>query len=655
MLRAVCRRPMALALVSLAGLATSGFAQVGPFTGSEVLDLSAISFPAGTRTDFPFAVTDSGQVVGYSRVDRTDNGESVFVSWTVTPGSPAVELALSGPQYVQPDGLRYSFANAINANGQIIGATTRVNSFAVGADAFVFDGQQFTQLGLNATDVGQTPETAYEVGNFPQIIAANGDVVGGTFVLRNDGAHFNTGWVARNGVTTLLGLEGPEFIDPSRNAPFSFASDINGDGVVVGSSVKFGSRITNKAFKLENGQYAVLGLTGPAYEDLANGIEASSVPSGISENGVIAGSTTQIAGLGGTGAWVDTGSGAFEVGLRESGFVSPDNNAQSSIMGISDGGVAYGYSNKFPLTPNTAGGLDYGAFVVLGTETVRIGLTDALHVSIGGNEFNFPIRQTKDGAILGFATRVDLPDNLLQRASAWIFDPARRQLGTVRLGLVGPQYIGADGSEASYVTDANDGVVAGLSAIFIDDEPFWFDGFVTNLDAGTTTTLRFSQDSQGRARTYPLIVTPRGGVFGYYTKFENDQNVGDRPFYWSPRAGFVDLLPAGTPAFDFGTLPEIAVSPDGVRVAIAGTLLTGDPTLLRVTLPERRCDSIDFNNDASVFDPVDIDAFLSVFSEGPCIPAGATCNDVDFNNDGSVFDPQDIDSFLSVFSEGPCI
>ncbi len=67
------------------------------------------------------------------------------------------------------------------------------------------------------------------------------------------------------------------------------------------------------------------------------------------------------------------------------------------------------------------------------------------------------------------------------------------------------------------------------------------------------------------------------------------------------------------------------------------------------------CDSIDFNNDTSFFDPQDIEAFLSVYSEGPCIPSGATCNDIDFNNDGSFFDPQDIDSLLSVYSEGPCI
>ncbi len=67
------------------------------------------------------------------------------------------------------------------------------------------------------------------------------------------------------------------------------------------------------------------------------------------------------------------------------------------------------------------------------------------------------------------------------------------------------------------------------------------------------------------------------------------------------------------------------------------------------------CDNIDFNNDCSAFDPLDIEAFFSVFSEGGCIPANATCNDIDFNNDGSLFDPIDIDAFLSVFSEGPCI
>jgi hypothetical protein len=73
-----------------------------------------------------------------------------------------------------------------------------------------------------------------------------------------------------------------------------------------------------------------------------------------------------------------------------------------------------------------------------------------------------------------------------------------------------------------------------------------------------------------------------------------------------------------------------------------------------ITIADVCCDSIDFNNDGASFDPQDIDAFLSVFSEGPCIPASATCSDIDFNNDGAVFDPCDINAFLTVFSEGPC-
>jgi hypothetical protein len=71
--------------------------------------------------------------------------------------------------------------------------------------------------------------------------------------------------------------------------------------------------------------------------------------------------------------------------------------------------------------------------------------------------------------------------------------------------------------------------------------------------------------------------------------------------------------------------------------------------------PPPACDPIDFNNDGTAFDPTDIDAFLSVFSEGPCIPAGATCNDIDFNNDCSLYDPEDIDAFIRVFSEGTCL
>lgn len=106
------------------------------------------------------------------------------------------------------------------------------------------------------------------------------------------------------------------------------------------------------------------------------------------------------------------------------------------------------------------------------------------------------------------------------------------------------------------------------------------------------------------------------------------------------------------------SITSLALLPSG-RVAVGGEfLLAGGENsayFALLDIPSNcGCDSIDFNNDTSLFDPQDIEAFLSVYSEGPCVPASATCNDIDFNNDTSLFDPCDIDSFLVMYSEGPC-
>jgi uncharacterized membrane protein len=111
-----------------------------------------------------------------------------------------------------------------------------------------------------------------------------------------------------------------------------------------------------------------------------------------------------------------------------------------------------------------------------------------------------------------------------------------------------------------------------------------------------------------------------------------------------------------------GVLPRwiAGISEDGSTIAGWGTRTPPGSTVehfvsfVATILPPGVCDDIDFNRDGNRFDPLDIEAFLSVFSEGPCLPAGASCRDIDFNNDGSLFDPEDVDAFLRVFSEGPC-
>ncbi len=152
---------------------------------------------------------------------------------------------------------------------------------------------------------------------------------------------------------------------------------------------------------------------------------------------------------------------------------------------------------------------------------------------------------------------------------------------------------------------------------------------------------------------FPESGTPRDIAFGPDGKLlvAGYDNLGGR--CW--------IMNASGPATSIEETINLSGSPFNIAFSPSegGVVAISQPTpdgidLIRLGPPPVVCDSIDFNNDTSLFDPQDIDAFLSVYSEGPCVPGTATCNDIDFNNDTSIFDPCDIDSFLLVYSEGPC-
>ncbi len=147
-------------------------------------------------------------------------------------------------------------------------------------------------------------------------------------------------------------------------------------------------------------------------------------------------------------------------------------------------------------------------------------------------------------------------------------------------------------------------------------------------DVATGVEIRIRASELGWNGTTPIKVA--GFIMSAdYTNISNQVLGGIES------VGFFENNLGESSQVDFGTVP-------GTQCV---TLLAGGGPV---------CDSIDFNNDTSFFDPQDIDAFLSVYSEGPCIPETSTCNDIDFNNDTSVFDPCDISSFLQVYAEGAC-
>jgi hypothetical protein len=242
----------------------------------------------------------------------------------------------------------------------------------------------------------------------------------------------------------------------------------------------------------------------------------------------------------------------------------------------------------------------------------------------------------------------------------------------------------SDGTPAGHFTVTNP--LSGLIVDPVDVEPYDGRLLITDIESddliicdtnganaqvlvdGTSTWFRTPQqvkvaptgpngDNELWVNTFSTAFVPAGpyrfDASGTFIAFYPNLTTGGR--------GIWPLAPQ--PSGDFEVLyTDGVINVGGLRKfdPVIGTPQTifgsaGGRFISKLTLtPPVTCNDIDINNDSSSFDPTDIDAFLSVFSEGPCIPAEATCDGIDFNNDGSLFDPCDIDAFLLVFSEGPC-
>jgi uncharacterized membrane protein len=206
-------------------------------------------------------------------------------------------------------------------------------------------------------------------------------------------------------------------------------------------------------------------------------------------------------------------------------------------------------------------------------------------------------------------------------------------------------------------------------------------GYAFDVNTSAARTRAMSWTSDGTATALPLLTRPTpGGGSNLAVDVSADGKImvgsqhGQYPYpgaieqvrtsravYWlADRPRLLSSVLAAEGVDLGGVVPALitGISDDGAT--LTGIALTSENpdselvSFVATILPPGTCDDIDFNRDGNRFDPLDIDAFLSVFSEGPCLPAGANCRDIDFNNDGSLFDPEDIDAFLRVFSEGPC-
>jgi hypothetical protein len=664
--RLLCGR--ALSLATLAGLACSPAALAqGPFADSLQLNLSSITLPGVNRSDIPAAITNDGEVFGYSSatVENSDATPAFLVSyatWRARQDGSVASLGLSGPQYIDPvTGAIINIGYAFSPMGMCAGITQRV---AGGEDGWFFNGTSTVPVGLTTQQLNLGPEFA-TLSSYPSQLSPNGTLIGTAIAQRNDGQVVNFPFYSTGTSTIPLGLSGPQYIWSTTGTSYGDVADISPSGKAVGQSYRFdGARsFAADAWIFDGTSYTQIGLYTPDFQNVETGFLArnQAVTIADTDTGVIVGGAAQpLEGSSATGAWIYRDGVTTEVGLTGPGTLGFFGNRNSFVNEVFSTGAAIGYTQLLGSADNN--GNNYVSWYWRDGQTVKLGLEGPQHIDpVSGREYQTISSNTPGGIVWGNSLRADIDDNnIFLAGSAWFANINDSSPTATQLGLFTAPFTGAVGENYSVITDADDaGFITGLSYRYDSAfDNFPSTAWIYNIATREYTIIPAPTASDGFTRTIPLNITPFGGVFGVFSDVdESGAVIGNRAFYFSPRAGFVNLTPNSVFDVDPLSIP-VVVSPDGRRVAIELRTLNGDPALLRLReLGDTAvCDSLDFNADSLFPDTQDINDFLSVFAGGPCAaPNPANCNtDIDFNNDGLFPDTADIDSLLSVFSGGSC-
>jgi hypothetical protein len=590
-------------------------------------------------------------------------------------------------------GLTASRNTSVNALGQSIGFSTRYDgAFENGRTAWRWDPILGTQrVGLTGNLAqGLFSSPVNEEYSQPISIDDSGRVIGWSRRYEPDTLLAgvlppSSAWIQIAGSNpTILDLPGTDYVRPFDGFQRHEPRAMNNSGLVVGISYRF------DAFGAEKGQAAwswtqatgtqrigpqgqrYLGFDGTEYAYTTSPTEAGDR---IGASWTFFDATADV----GRDAWIiRAGTTTPElIGLRGADHTRADGfqRSEPTTYRVTGPLRIAGYSQLF---------LDLGGFIDgrsswswTPTEgSLEIGLRDEEHTGPNGERDGFPVFTLPNGAIAGYSDR--LGNSIFDRTgqSNWVWlppSPGFSQGQTIRLGIFDALHTSSDGFQRSEIYGASEaGSVFGVSYRYNGRDQFDIGSgrtlWVYDTTTRTQTNLVFNQSSAGDAVALPLGMSSDGVLTGYFLEYQGTQIVAQRAFAWSAARGIITInqllnggpLSQGIENCFFADSLEnasglgiIYAMPQGVLWNPAGG---GWATAYRVTRNADTlvCDSIDFNNDSSLFDPTDVDAFFSVFSEGACIPESATCNDVDFNNDGSLFDPCDLDAFLLVFSEGPC-
>ncbi len=511
-----------------------------------------------------------GCVFGTSRryAGAAQQGGSVW-RYTTADGV-LVRMGLFGSEYTGADNSRLSAISRVNARGDACGTSARyVGGVTAGQAAWVLprDGGGVVRIGLvdPAHTSGGTPVQHSTV----RLMDEQGRVAGVSTLYH--GAPMPPGqsaWVYNpaTGVTTRVGLLGPDYVDVSGYHYSDVAPDAFGlgDGFVAGTT----HRYLNSQFKgtdawicdLATGVVTPLGPHGPVVTS-ATGLREARL-SRLTQ-GLVLGYSLRYEGgwspLGNVPWWADAATGVGGI----VGLTGPEHTSSS--------GLRSSFARPLNETFLAGSSTRYSGATQLGStawlyrfatgEHTPVGYTDAAHTKASGNR-NSSVLGTCEGVIVGVSERTETEGHYTL-VTLWGLNPAGGE--PFPLGLYGPEHFNSAGKPASWILPPYDYVVRPSQYIFGNSKRGAVFGggytpWVRDMRSGQVHRLGledFTHTAASGLRESVVHQSVKAGrVYGYSTRYFGPIAIG--------RSLFVHDLSTGE------VLPIVVqVGPDGQSYTMA--------------------------------------------------------------------------------------
>ena len=454
----------------------------------------------------PAAINDAGQVLGGLYIGPSAS------PWLHDPRTDTYRfLGLTDAVHTAADGTVANVPDLLGTTGVVAGTAARYlggpSSSAFGRDAWVDDPATGPTRMIGLADAAHTAADGTRTNDVVALNAA-GQVVGNT-VKVNTGYTGTTydAWLYSPGLgaTRSIGLTDAAHT-PAAGGSNNQVVGLNAAGQVIGTARSASGRYGPYAdgtdawvYTPATNAYRTLGLVDAAHQ---GGYGPTHTPVAINTAGQVVGTSQQTGD--GSDTWVDLNDGRPARLIGPTDALHTANGGRSnSPVGLADTGRVAGWSQRYG--PGFSDlGRDAWTYDPATDRTTVIGLTDADHTSYGGTVYNDPTFVNRTGEVAGYAKRYFAGGQPYGGSDLWLFDPATD--ATTRLDL-------PDNWEANLggLNDAGE-VVGHYTAT--DDQGRDTNGLYAWTLAGGVVALPLPSGYPAAADYAPALVNNTGQVAG---------------------------------------------------------------------------------------------------------------------------------------------